>query len=181
MQGTGQTSGGIEQMTNYERSRLNSELLDIKSILFDVDRLLKKLENRVSHLAEDLAESRDRSISSNATISTSLTISTKDDQEDAKRLLIGELPTVLLSRKLFPGNNLLIEFAQKSLNLPITIARKRSRREIIGIIITEVEKRDLPQINTFRRTLDIVLKKEPENTRDFFDFWDKTIRSMQIR
>jgi hypothetical protein len=158
---------------NDEKKMLEIELMEIRSIIFDVERSLKKIQNRVDELAHRIAESYERELA----IVPSKKVNKK---EDAKKLLIGELPTVLLSTEFFPSNKHLIEFANKSLNLPISLSRKRSRREIIGIIITEVEKLDLRKIEAFRKTLGIVLEKKPKSSTDFFDFWEKTIRSMPI-
>ena len=156
---------------NDEERRNERELMEIRSLIFDTQRSLKKIESRVEELAQRIADSRERA---------SFKITPKaEKRQDIKKLLIGELPTVLLSTEFFPGNKFLIDFAKKSLNLPIP-QRGRSRREIIGIIITEVEKLDLHKIDAFRKTLNIVLEKQPRSSTDFFDFWDKTIRSMPI-
>ena len=159
-------------MTDSDEVRRNErELMEIRSLLFGTERTLKRIENRVEELAREIADSRERA--------SVLPTSRGEKREDIKRLLIGELPTVLLSTELFPSNKFLIDFAKKSLNLPVP-RRGRSRREIIGIIITEVEKLDLRKIEAFRKTLNIVLEKQPKSSTDFFDFWEKTIRTMPI-
>jgi hypothetical protein len=167
-------------MIDSDREKLLHELMEIRSAIFDIERMLKRLENRTAQISERIADKQNQVLSSNACLSSSFMINSGNRDISSKKLLIGELPTVLLSTKFFPDNERLIGFAKKSLKLPISVARKRSRREIIGIIITEVEKLDLKEITAFRNILDIVLKEEPKTTNDFFDFWDKTIRSMPI-
>ena len=159
-------------MNDSDENRRNErELMEIRSSIFDAERLLKRIESRADELAKKIADSRERV--------SFATTSKGEKREDIKKLLIGELPTVLLSVEFFPNNKFLIDFAKKSLNLPIP-RRGRSRREIIGIVITEVEKLDLRKIEAFRKTLNIVLEKQPKSSTDFFDFWDKTIRSMPM-
>lgn len=164
-------------MNDYENTRTlkraRNELLDIRRQIFDMQRSLKQIEKRVDDLFDKVLSERIES-----PYYEPYRRVTK--REDAVRLLIGELPVVLLSKKFFPDNRSLIEFAQTSLNLPISLTRKRSRREIIGVIITEVAKLDLNKIRAFRETLSVVLQKQPKSRTDFFDFWEKTIRSMPI-
>jgi hypothetical protein len=129
-------------------------------MIFELERFLKQLERGL----EDIQYER---------------FHTKNEEEE-KNILIGELPMVLLSKKYFPDNKTLIEFAATSLGLPISYARKRSRREIIGIIITEIAKVKTERIQEFRRALEIVLKKKIMGKTEFFDEWEKAIRSIRL-
>jgi len=104
-----------------------------------------------------------------------------NEKDKDKFSLIGKLPTVLLSKKYFPDNKALIDFAKTSLELPISIRRKRSRREIIGIIITEVANLDPRKISDFRKVLDKVLSKRPSTRESFFKEWERAIKSISFR
>jgi hypothetical protein len=100
--------------------------------------------------------------------------------QDDKALLIGKLPMVLLSIEYFPDNDSLISFSDKSLGLPMPKGH-RSRKEIIGIIITEVAKLKPEKIEQFRKVLDQVMEKKPKGQRSFFEEWDKTIKEMRFK
>ena len=53
--------------------------------------------------------------------------------------LIGVLPSLLKDKELFPNNAKLAQFSEEVLSLSILRWDKRSRNEIIGLIICEVE------------------------------------------
>ena len=57
---------------------------------------------------------------------------------DDKSRLIGILPGLLNDKKLFSLNSDLIEFAESAFEINITRPEKRSRYEIIGLIIMEL-------------------------------------------
>jgi len=105
----------------------------------------------------------------------------KNEKERDKFSLIGKLPMVLLSKEYFPDNKALIDFARESLELPVSIRRKRSRREIIGVIITEVASLDSKKISEFRKILDEVLSKRPTTRESFFKEWEKAIKSLKFQ
>jgi len=100
--------------------------------------------------------------------------------EDDKMQLIGKLPMILLSTEYFPDNETLINFSEKSLGL-IMPKGHRSRKEIIGIIVTEVAQLNPKRIEEFRRITDQVMGKKPKGQRSFFEEWDKAIKEMQFR
>lgn len=157
---------------------MHEKLLDLRRKIFDMQRILREVEDQVGIFSNELEVNMEREAQSS--LFSSDDFSSGKKPENTLRLLIGELPTVLLSQKFFPDNQSLGEFSKRSLNLNISASRKRSRREIIGIIITEVAKLEPRKLESFRRALNIVLKKKPKGRTDFFDFWEKTIRSMSI-
>ena len=54
--------------------------------------------------------------------------------------LIGVLPGLFQDEKLFPSNGQIINFAEEVLNINISRPTKRSRYELIGIIVCETDK-----------------------------------------
>ena len=56
------------------------------------------------------------------------------------RFLVGALPTIFTDEKYFPANEDLAEFASEALNLSIPRWEKRSRFELVGIIVCETVK-----------------------------------------
>lgn len=55
-----------------------------------------------------------------------------------KNRLIGFLPELLNDKKLFTKNSDLVEFAESAFHISINRSEKRSRYEIIGLIIMEI-------------------------------------------
>jgi len=104
----------------------------------------------------------------------SLAESSKDKD---KQQLIGILPYVLLDKKYFPTNNLLVIFAKKNLQINIRNPEKKSRDELLGSIIVQVVKKDPKQIRMFSNALKRIIGKEKSGkVEDFFWEWDKIIK-----
>lgn len=100
---------------------------------------------------------------------------TKLKQE--KRRLIGIIPSLLLNKQYFPTNELISQFATKNLGLAIPGVAKKSREEIMGRIIAEIDKQEEDTINRLIKVLDEILGKEEKGeVKDFFLEWDKAIR-----
>lgn len=97
------------------------------------------------------------------------------------KAMIGTLPFVLLSKQYFPTNTDLYRFAN-SMGIRIQFWKKRSRPEMIGIIITEVSQFKPPQLYRFNNILNEVLGiVEKYEKSDFFDEWSKTIKTIKFR
>ncbi len=131
--------------------------------------LVNDLDRKISH----------RTYSSNSEISNVKYISNKSFEDQYKRRLVGNLPYVLLDKKYFSTNNLLVKFAQKNLKLNIKFARSKSRDALIGSIIVEVVKKDPIEIRKFYRAIQrIIGKDETVGVKDFFGEWNKIIKSL---
>ena len=64
--------------------------------------------------------------------------------------LLGVLPVILLDSKKFPSTKEILKFAEKCLNIKIkNYWQKRSRAEVVGIIINEVYEQRPAQFNNF--------------------------------
>ena len=64
--------------------------------------------------------------------------------------LLGVLPVILLDSKKFPSTKEILKFAEKCLNIKIkNYWQKRSRAEVVGIIINEVYEQSPEQFNNF--------------------------------
>lgn len=105
-----------------------------------------------------------------------LTLEESSKDKD-KQQLIGVLPYVLLDKKYFPTNNLLVIFAKRNLQINLKNPEKKSRDEILGSIIVQVVKKDPKQIRMFYNALKQIIGKEKSGkVEDFFWEWDKVIK-----
>lgn len=73
--------------------------------------------------------------------------SSMSSQDEMKGFLAGYLPKVLLDKELFLKNKDIDDFA-KSLGITINRPEKRSREEMIGIIVCEVHENQSIEINS---------------------------------
>lgn len=97
-----------------------------------------------------------------------------------KELLIGKLPTVLLSTEYFPNNESLVRFSENSLKILLPKGH-RSKKEIIGIVVTEIAKLDSKKITEFMNILDRVMEHKPKGEQNFFEEWEKVIKDIRFR
>ena len=78
--------------------------------------------------------------------------------QDTKSELIGILPSVLIDEERFPTNEALAKFSEKSLNFKLPFWQKRSRTEIVGRIIDNINTRSQNELveltNIWRKFLD---------------------------
>lgn len=56
------------------------------------------------------------------------------------RFLVGVLPTIFSDEQYFPTNEDLVDFSSQALSLPVSRWEKRSRYELIGLIVCETVK-----------------------------------------
>lgn len=110
----------------------------------------------------------------------------KDSSFEVKRL-VGILPFLFQDKDLFSTNKDIIEFAENLFGIYISRHDKRSRYELIGLIVTEIAK--LKDNNNIIKVIDTlseltndneklsVIKKEKKN----IDFsWNETINKLNI-
>lgn len=106
---------------------------------------------------------------------------------DEKDILTGILPKIFLNQNFFSGNNEIIQFANKFLQLNISSKGKRSKAELIGKIIVELHnsRLDNKRISKITNHLLEFIKGDTsgngnKKTDDFFSKWNKLIKNMDI-
>ncbi|WP_277015646.1 hypothetical protein [Flavobacterium lindanitolerans] len=98
-----------------------------------------------------------------------------------KNFLIGILPNLFQDPDLFKTNSDLIEFASFVLNISISRAEKRSRYELIGLIVCEVRNLNDYNLNVLVEALATLtnnedkLKKLKENRKSANFSWNAAI------
>lgn len=75
--------------------------------------------------------------------------------------LVGTLPIIFNNVRFFPGNEDIVEFATIALGLKISRWEKRSRYEIIGLIVCETAKLDNERLNKLVAALARVTNADP--------------------
>lgn len=74
-------------------------------------------------------------------------------RQPAANFLVGVLPKLFTDQKLFPTNEDIVEFAQSILTINLTRWEKKSRYELIGLIVCQTEKATESKIDTLVRAL----------------------------
>ncbi len=98
----------------------------------------------------------------------------KDPEE-----LLGVLPIILLDNRRFPAAKDVLEFAEKCLNIEVKqYWYKRSKPEVIGIVLSEVSKQNQEQFIGFLRAWNKFNGSEQKNNKfindsnsGFIDTW----------
>jgi hypothetical protein len=75
--------------------------------------------------------------------------------------LIGTLPVIFSNEKFFPTNEDITEFASEALRLPISRWEKRSRYELIGLIVCETAKLDDDRLARLVDALSKIVSDDP--------------------
>jgi len=102
--------------------------------------------------------------------------------EDIRNDLLGRLTTLLIKPKFFPSNSELVYFSQQHLGIKVPNWQKRSRREIIGVIIEEVYTLPPLKIEKFYRAASKIQEKATKgDIDDFFGAWQSIISSLKLR
>jgi hypothetical protein len=99
-----------------------------------------------------------------------------ETNKNIKNDLIGILPSVLLDEKKFPTIESIAKFAEKSMNIELRFWDKRKKAEVIGRLITEINKKDENELVLFWKAWkNFLLKgkdaKQPALKKDFVDVW----------
>jgi len=100
--------------------------------------------------------------------------------------LIGVLPRLFQDEKLFPNNSLIAKFATEVLSIPVSRFEKRSKYELIGLIVCETDKLSDEKLAKLVKALASLtgneekMKKmrEAEKTTEFS--WNEAIQSLGI-
>ena len=111
----------------------------------------------------------------------------RDQQgEQVSYSLIGVLPSLLKDKELFPNNAKLAQFSEEVLSLSILRWDKRSRNEIIGLIICEVEDTNKQRIDQLSQWVGNILNHKvqvkdmqgnAEKTGNLFS-WNEAIQRL---
>ena len=97
---------------------------------------------------------------------------------DKKTELIGTLPSILIDRNKFPTNESIVKLVEKSLNLKIPSWKKKSRNELLGIIIAKIAEKDISKLDLFIKAWKKFIEEKKEIKKeqaheDFVDLWLK--------
>ena len=100
--------------------------------------------------------------------------------------LIGVLPSLLKDNEIFQSNSQLIQFAEEVLKISIPRWEKRSRNEIIGLIVCEVEDANKERIDILTQWVSNILENKKkvkdmqnkaQNAGNLFS-WNETIQKL---
>lgn len=86
-----------------------------------------------------------------------------------KGVLIGVLPRLLQNKDLFPQNEDIYDFAREALNLIISRYEKRSRYELIGILICTINELDEDDLSYLVTALDKIIDDGEELNKVVID------------
>lgn len=103
-----------------------------------------------------------------------LTQTQKEEIRDKKTELIGILPSILIDKNKFPNNEDIVKLAENSLNLVIPSWRKRSRNEIIGILMAKIATKEERELELFFSAWREFIKdksRKEEEKKNFVDVW----------
>jgi hypothetical protein len=115
--------------------------------------------------------------------SLSSTKSSRDTKKNVKAL-VGVMPLLLADGELFPSNEDISKFAVEALGIEIARWEKRSRYEMIGMLVMETIKlgeSDLKGVTRFVSSLGAngkVLDSVKRRSRETGFTWNETIRSL---
>jgi len=98
----------------------------------------------------------------------------KEEMRDKKTKLIGILPSILMDKNKFSNNEDIVKLAENSLNLRIPGWRKKSRNEIIGIVIAKIATKEERELELFFSAWREFIKdksRKKEEKKNFVDVW----------
>lgn len=142
-----QAANFIEELDWLLKSKKNLDLKEIATALRDYDNTIKKS-----------------------------TTSPKANSKNDKKELVGILPSLFQDKELFQKNIEIIQFAENIFDLKITRPDKRTRYELIGLIVTEIDKLNSNNLSKVVDSLAIIstdinkmkqLKKSKKNDINF--------------
>lgn len=109
-----------------------------------------------------------------------------DDKANGRYTLIGVLPSLLKDTEIFQNNSQLVQFAEEVLSLTIPRWEKKSRNEIIGLIVCEVEDANKERLDTITQwAMNILdnktqvrdMQSNAKKTGNLFS-WNETIQKL---
>lgn len=119
-----------------------NKIFQIANFIEELDWLIKSKKNLdLKEIALELRELENTP--------TNQSQSSNKVQKNDKKELVGILPTLFQDKELFQKNIDIIDFAQNVFELEISRPEKRTRYELIGLIVTEIvklNKKDLSKV-----------------------------------
>lgn len=101
--------------------------------------------------------------------------------------LVGTLPIIFNNPRYFPGNEDIVEFANGALGLNIARWDKRSRYELIGLIVCETAKLDNRRLGMLVEALTKVTEQDPSAEAILVDrkanslSWNELIQLLTVK
>jgi hypothetical protein len=169
-------------MDSKERDKIEKTLNFIEELSWMMDSLKSKdIKESISYLKDSYAYKK---IYRNELAHNSKLYNIYRIQNDEQNLLIGILPRLLQDKYLFEKNTDLASFAEEVLSVKVTRSEKRSRYEIIGMIVSEVafmkESKIYDLLNVIIEISDPVIKDKiidyKFNSKNFE--WNNIIRQL---
>lgn len=106
----------------------------------------------------------------------------RNNIHNVKDNIIGKLPRILLSPEYFQNNAEIFNFAEKYLEIRIPNREKKSRPDLIGNIVVQVEKLNDEKLIKFYDALNIITeKKAKKGENSFFLEWEKAIKQIELK
>lgn len=98
--------------------------------------------------------------------------------------LVGVLPVIFSNERIFPSNEHIAEFGNAALGLQISRWDKRSRYELIGLIVCETVRLDDSRLSTLVKALQKIAAEDPhaqnliQNTSSRKVNWNEVIQRL---
>ncbi|WP_055106884.1 hypothetical protein [Paenibacillus ihumii] len=172
------------KINNKKRDELfrSIEFLEELIWLFDSSNIAK-IKNSPQHLRELLLMGNEL----NNSFDTEILGGEYKSPNPNIHFLIGVLPRLFKDEDLFPTNNSIIDFAEEFLNLNLPKSGKRSRNEIIGMIVCETDNLSDNKLKRLVTALSKIVSNEEQLKKIKVDrsnnnfSWNETIQKLTER
>ncbi|WAF78924.1 hypothetical protein [Aeromonas dhakensis] len=153
----------------------NNDIKNLKSLSMKLENLLWTLRELNPNVLKDALNVINNTIKydsehyysiDNSNVANNEIISRKNPN---KGVLIGVLPRLLQNKELFPQNEDIYDFARAALNLNISRYEKRSRYELIGMLICTINELDEEKLSYLVTALDKVIDDGEELNKIVID------------
>ncbi|HEA3124677.1 TPA: hypothetical protein RVR72_000235 [Aeromonas veronii] len=153
----------------------NNDIKNLKNLSMKLENLLWSLKELNPNVLKDALNVINNTIKydsehyysiDNSSVAKNEIISRKNPN---KGVLIGVLPRLLQNKELFPQNEDIYDFARAALNLNISRYEKRSRYELIGMLICTINELDEEQLSYLVTALDKVIDDGEELNKIVID------------
>lgn len=153
----------------------NNDIKNLKNLSMKLENLLWTLRELNPNVLKDALNVINNTIKydsehyysiDNSNVANNEIISRKNPN---KGVLIGVLPRLLQNKELFPQNEDIYDFARAALNLNISRYEKRSRYELIGMLICTINEFDEEKLSYLVTALDKVIDDGEELNKIVID------------
>lgn len=153
----------------------NNDIKNLKNLSMKLENLLWTLKELNPNVLKDALNVINNTIKydsehyysiDNSNVANNEIISRKNPNKD---VLIGVLPRLLQNKELFPQNEDIYDFARAALNLNISRYEKRSRYELIGMLICTINELDEEKLSYLVTALDKVIDDGEELNKIVID------------